>query len=849
MPFVGSQELPEPPHDIDRYRECRVIGSGPTSIVYEAQQHEPVRRTIALKILRRDTDSKEAVARFQRERQALAMMDHPHIAQIYDAGIHQGRPFFVMELVQGAMPITDYCDDRRLTIQDRLTLFMAVCEAIHHAHQKGVIHRDLKPTNVLVTETGGKHIPKVIDFGIAKAIGAPLTEDAEETKQGLVIGTLWYMSPEQLSGPNVDTRTDIYSLGVILYELMVGVHPLAGVERPRDVYKVRRLIETTDPSPPSKRFRGLRKEQGRIAEKRRVTPESLRRQVKGDMDAIVNKAMAKARDRRYESAQDLASDVQRHLDHQPVLAQVPNAVYVARKFVRRHKAGVTVAVSLVVAIMVGLALATVGMVRARQAEAVAAREAETAREVSAFLIGMFRQSDPIEARGEAITAREILDRGAERLNAELLEQPLTRARLLSVIGTVYMDLGLYEPASQMFQTALAVRREIYPDGHPDLAEGLNFLGGLAFRRGNYIEAEKHWLEALDIRERTLDDLHPDRAQSLTNLGALNAVRGKHDAARSLFSRALTIWDSILPADDPRLASTRNNLANLYWAEGQLDDAESLYRRALAVQDSVLGPDHPDVAMTLNNLASVNSDQGKYANAEPLLQRALAIREQNLEADHPDVATSLHNLALLYLRQGWYRDAEPLFERSLIIREAALGPEHHYVAQNLNNIGRLYLREARFDEAEAVLLRALAIRESVLGTEHPEVAASLVNLGELALIRDDQPAAESSFVRALAIQAPAVRRANPAMAEAFSGLARLYARQAKHREADSLFRRVLSIREETFGPEHPLVGETLMQLAELLRQMQRVDEAARLEDRAAAIEADVNARRRGVEGRI
>jgi non-specific serine/threonine protein kinase/serine/threonine-protein kinase len=471
-PFDGGT-----PQRIGDYRILQKLGEGGMGEVFEAEQERPVRRKVALKLIKWGMNTKQVVARFESERQALAMMDHPNIARVYDGGAtEQGRPYFAMEFVRGE-PITQYCDRHLLNTRERLKLFMQVCEGVQHAHQKGIIHRDLKPSNVLVAIQENKPVPKIIDFGVAKATEQRLTEKTVFTQMGVLIGTPEYMSPEQaeMTVLDIDTRTDVYSLGVMLYELMTGVLPFDPKElRSSGFDEIRRKIREEEPSKPSARISTLPD----VAKKRKIELPTLRRELKGDLDWITLRAMEKDRTRRYGSPNELAADVDRYLTDQPVLATPPSAVYRTRKFVRRHKVGVLAGAVVVLALLAGIAGTTIGLVRATRAEAEAKREAAAAKQVSDFLVDLFNVSNPSEARGSTITAREILDRGAERIEEELKDQPLVQAQMMHTMGKVYRSLGIYDEADSMLERAVDLRWSGAPAG-VELADSSHLAGVVA----------------------------------------------------------------------------------------------------------------------------------------------------------------------------------------------------------------------------------------------------------------------------------------------------------------------------------------------------------------------------------
>jgi tetratricopeptide (TPR) repeat protein len=698
-------------------------------VVYLAEQVEPVERRVALKIIKLGMDTRQIVARFETERQALAVMDHPNIAKVFDAGATEtGRPYFVMELARG-IPITDYCDRHKLPTRERLELFIAVCQAVQHAHQKGVIHRDLKPSNILVVIQDDRPVPKIIDFGIAKATDHRLAERTLFTEQGQLIGTPEYMSPEQaeMSGLDVDTRTDIYSLGVILYELLVGLLPFDAQKlRSAGFGEIQRIIRETEPPKASTRLSTQKETKAEIAAKRRTDAGSLVKLLRGDLDWITMKAMAKDRTHRYSTASELAADIKRHLRHEPVSAGPPSTVYRVRKYIRRHKLGVAAAAVVMLAVLIGTAGTTIGLLRAVRAEKKAVEEAATAQKVSDFLVDLFKVSDPSEARGNTITAREILDKGASQIDRELEAQPLVRARLMETIGTVYRSLGLYEQAKPMLEKALKLKKSIYGDDNLGVADTLHNLGIIYDDQGKYEEAASFFRQSLDIRSHKLGPDDPEVARSLNSLAIVYWNQEKYAEAEPLFERSLAIKEKALGPDHPDLANTLINLGILKHTQRKYEEAEAFFRRALAISEKKLGPEHPDLGTILNNLAALYEDQGRRAEAEPLYARCLKIWEKALGPDHPDVAIAVHNLANLYRNLGRYAEAEPLYLRSLNIWEKALGPDHPYVGISLRERANLYRDQGRYADAEPLYVRSLRIFEKNPDENRLNTAETLEN---------------------------------------------------------------------------------------------------------------------------
>jgi len=772
------------------------LGEGGMGEVFEAEQLEPVRRKVALKLIKRGMESKEVLARFDSERQALALMSHPNIAQVYDAGTTtDGRPYFVMEFVQG-VPVTQYCDTNRLSTAERLELFTEICNGVQHAHHKGVIHRDIKPSNVLVKIQDLKPVPKIIDFGVAKAIAQRLTEQTLFTAIGEFIGTPEYMSPEQaeMTELDIDTRTDVYSLGVVLYEMLVGAQPFDARELRRSGFdEMRRKIREEEPPRPSVRLSGMGEESTSAAKNRRSEPSTLARQLHGDLDWITMKALEKDRTRRYDSPGELAADIGRHLRNEPVLAGPPSTLYRLKKFMRRHTIGVAASALVVLALILGIAGTTVGMIRARTAEQAASREAEAAQEVSDFLVDLFETSSPEEARGASFTALQILERGGERISEKLVDQPLTQARLQATIGRVYEKMGLFDEAVPLVEKALITRRLHLGEEHVDVANSLGNLGDLHRKMGKFSEAEPYLKRTLEIREQLVGPFHPDVAQSL------------------------------------------NLLAVLYENSSRYAEAEPLYRRALEIQEKDLGPDHLDLAITLTNLAILMAKQGKYADSEPLFRRVLEIEKQELGEDHPRVPVALMNLAIAYKLQGKYEEAEPLYRRAIEIQERVLGPKHPALAATIQNLANVYQEQGRFDEAQPLYDRSLEISEEVLGRDHPDVGRTLDNLAQCNSKQGSFDEAEAQYRRALEIRENALGPEHHEVATNVLNLAGLLHHLGRYDEAETLYRRSLSIYRKILDPDHPTRRSAVEQYAELLRSTGRSAEALELEAEAGTPE--------------
>ncbi len=676
---------------IGSYHLLQPIGQGGMGEVWLAEQKQAVRRRVAIKLIKAGMDTREVVARFEAERQALALMDHPGIAKVFEAGsTPQGRPYFVMEYVIG-MPITDYCDKHKLTTRERLELFIRACDAVQHAHQKAIIHRDLKPSNILVSEVDGKPTPKIIDFGVAKATAQPLTDRSMVTRIGSIIGTPAYMSPEQADsrGEDIDTRTDVYSLGVILYELLISAlpHDFRNLRFDEVVHKLRE-----DEAPkPSTKLRTLGEQSTTTARNRRTEPRMLARQLRGDLDAITLKAIEKDRSRRYGSPSELGEDINRHLRNEPVTAHAPSVAYHARKYIRRHRLGVAVAAAAVVV------LAAFALAQALQLRRIT-RERDRADRITAFMTSMFKVSNPSEARGNSITAHEVLDKASSEVNTGLARDPELQAQMMQVMGTVYANLGLYPRAESLLRRSAEIRRSVLGPAHPDTLRSMSDLAVVLFEEGHYAETEKLQRQNIEILRRSLGPEHPDTLKSM------------------------------------------NNLANALRAEGRYPEAETLLRQVFDIRRRKLGLDHPDTVAPLNNLAIVVRDQGRYAEAEQLERQVLEIWRRTLGPEHPNTLKSMDNLAGTLEQEGRFAEAEQLSRQSLDVERHVLGQDHPQTLRAMMNLADLLMHMGKYAEAEEQFLEVRDIQRRVLGPDHPDTALSSYNLACVATHRGNPDAA-------------------------------------------------------------------------------------------------------------
>jgi len=691
---------------IGRYKLLEKLGEGGMGRVWKAEQVEPVKRVVALKVIKTIFDSEQVLARFAAERQALAVMDHPSIARVLDAGAtSNGRPFFLMELVEGSS-ITQFCESHGLPIREKLRLFVSVCQAVQHAHQKGVVHRDLKPSNVLVATYDGKPVAKIIDFGVAKATKGPLTEETIVTEFGAVVGTLEYMSPEQaeMNQPDIDTRSDIYSLGVMLYELLTGTTPLLREELRRSpLHEALRRIREEEPPKPSTRLGQYRNPITHISAGRRLEVSRLQSVLRGDLDWIVMKCLEKDRTRRYETANAVAMEIGRYLQNEPVLARPPSKAYRVRKLVQRNKLATALVAGVAMALVLGGAVSTWQAVRATKAEHKSSR-------VAGFLQEMLRGVGPSVARGrDTALLRDILERTAKTVEKDLRSEPEVELEIRDTIGAVYQELGDYTNSEAIFRRNLAMRRALLGERHPDVATSLNNLGIALSAEGKLREAEAAYHEALLLRTKRFGKEHKDVAASLNSLGTVLFDQQRLPQAEDMLRKALAMRKKLFGDEHADVAESLNALSLVLREEGKLAEAETLQRQALAMTRRILGEDHPNVGTSLNNLANILSAQGKFTEAEAMQRQELAFSKRLLGEDHPAIAVSLNNLALVLQGQNKLSEAEVVARQALELRRNTLQPNSADIAVSLGTLASVLLKERKLDEAEAFDREALGIR--------------------------------------------------------------------------------------------------------------------------------------------
>jgi serine/threonine protein kinase/lipopolysaccharide biosynthesis regulator YciM len=782
---------------IGPYKLIEPIGEGGMGTVWMAQQTEPIKRLVALKLIKSGMDTKLVIARFEAERQALALMDHPNIAKVFDAGTtgglpiedcrlkienpdanasssnlqssifnlqSSGRPYFVMELVKG-VPITKYCDEHHLTPRQRLELFVPVCHAIQHAHQKGIIHRDLKPSNVLVALYDGKPVPKVIDFGVAKAAGQSLTDKTLVTGFGAIVGTLEYMSPEQaeINQLDIDTRSDIYSLGVLLYELLTGSTPFSKKDlEAAGMLEMLRVIREVEPSKPSTKLSQLSSHHApgdepglgtrnvpatlaSIAANRGTEPAKLTKLVRGELDWVVMKALEKERNRRYETANGFAEDVQRYLADEPVIACPPSAAYRLRKFVRRNRRPVWAAAAIALSLVAGIIGTTGGLIwadQARQAESRRANAEKHANELaqkrlqqieagSEILDRVFADLDPLSEEREDKPLRVILGErlmmAAKQLEGNSIGDALVVAKLQNRLGVSLQNLGMAERAIPLLVSARETRTSELGRDHPDTLRTITNLATSYRHAGQFDQAISLRTEVLKSQQATLGADHPDTLSTMNSLALDCQEAGKLDQAVSLYEETLRRRSTSLGADNPETLRSMNNLAYGYQSIGKVHQALELYEDTLKLRKAILGADHHDTVRTMNNIATAYQSIGKLDQALLIYEECLRLRKTKLGADHPYTLKSMGNLAYGLRGAGRLDQALELYEETNKLMRAKWGNNHPDTLTSMNNLAMGYQAAGRLDQAIAMFQETLGLLRRKLGSDHPNTITIMDNL--------------------------------------------------------------------------------------------------------------------------
>jgi tetratricopeptide (TPR) repeat protein/tRNA A-37 threonylcarbamoyl transferase component Bud32 len=694
---------------VDKYSIKRVIGEGGMGVVYEAVQHSP-RRTVALKMMKHGVTSKSALRRFEYEAQTLGRLRHDGIAQIYEAGTwddgSEGRPWFAMEYLQGAKSLTQYCNDKKFGTRERLEIFSKVCAAVQHGHAKGIIHRDLKPSNILVTSSG---VPKVIDFGVARSTDSDLVVTTLQTDVGALIGTIQYMSPEQCDAdPNdIDTRSDVYALGVVLYELLCDQPPYA--LRHTAIHEAARIIREEEPAKPS----------------------SFDKRLRGDLETITLKALAKDRDRRYQSATALEEDLGRYIAGDPIAAKPPSAIEYLKRFARKHKAAAASIVAIFVVLVGAVIVISIFTVEAERQRVVAEHEKTRAEAVKDFVTTMLSSVDPATA---GVMDKElmmlVLSQAAQSVGQDFEDQPQVEAEIRGIIGTTYLGLGKHDEAESHLVKALEIRRELLGDAHPSTLSSISSMGNLLYAQGDYDEVMPYYMGVLETKRRVLGDGHPDTLKSINSMGRLLQRLGKYPEAMPYYVEALETSRRVLGDEHRDTLVLISNIGSLLDLQGKSDEAMPYCVEALKEKRRELGDTHPNTLNSIGNMGSLLYAQGKYDEAMPYYVEALEGRRRELGDEHPGTLNSIGNMGSLLRAQGKYDEAMPYYEEALNTKRRELGDTHPNTLISIGDMGSLLRAQGKYDEAMPYSVEALETTRRIQGDTHPDTLWSIRSLIKL-----------------------------------------------------------------------------------------------------------------------
>jgi eukaryotic-like serine/threonine-protein kinase len=730
---------------IGPYKIIQELGRGGMGVVYLVERaDDQYRKRMALKLVKRGMDTDDILQRFRSERQILASLEHPNIARLYDGGAtSDGRPYLVMEYVDGESILT-YCDRSALSIDERLKLFITVCKGVQYAHQHLIVHRDLKPSNILVTGEGDV---RLVDFGIAKLLQDSAVDDRAYTRPWARRITPQYASPEQFAGERITTASDVYSLGIILYELLTGTHPYrdASGNNTFGIPGTSRLVE----SPASRILKTGAEE---IYSARRTTKHALHRRIKNDLEAVVLTALHPEPQHRYQSAEQLLWDIERHLNRHPVSAHPPSTAYRMSKFISRNRAASASAFGLFLMTVIFVIFSWIQQIQTAHERDIARIERDKAQDVVVFLQNLMSAADPAFGgeRADTLRLRDFVTRSTEKVRNELSAQPVIQAQMLNILGNVHQNLGMHEQARTLLEEALAMRTNIYGREHPEVAESMNDLGVLLDKMGAYDDAEKYIRGALALRLSLLGSSHDAVAGSLTDLANLVHDKGNYDEAEAHYREALAVNTQVHGEFHQKTAVSIANLATILQRKGDLDEAESQYRKAMAIYEEFLGGEHPLVAGLANNLGLLLTDRGELEEAETLLHRALTMRRKIYGEVHPLVLSSLNNLASIIADRGNYSQAEIYYRESLLLRIKVHGEQSMPVAGALNNLADIMQKTGQFDEAIAHSRKALATAREAVGSGHPAIGIISGNLASKLQQRGSVSEAKEIYEGALAL---------------------------------------------------------------------------------------------------
>jgi len=804
------------------YRLLQKLGEGGMGQVWLAEQIVPVRRKVALKLIKGGMYDESALRRFQSERQSLAIMDHPAIAKVFDAGATpDGQPYFAMEYVPG-LAITDYCDQKKLRLRERLELFMRACEGVQHAHQKAIIHRDLKPANILVVEVDGKPVPRIIDFGLAKSVTPYLAGQSLDTQIGSFVGTPGYMSPEQADPAvqDVDTRTDVYSMGVILYELLSGFLPFDTIQwKKLPLDQVLRHLREDDPVKPSTKVSSARDASAPKAQARGTETGQLVSSLRGDLDWITMKTLDKDRNRRYGTPSEIAADIGRYLNNEPIVARPASVGYRLRKYVRRHSVAVTVAGGLFVLLGVFAGLQAVQLRRIT-------RERDRANRITEFMTNMFKVSQPSEARGNSITAREILDKSAKDIDTGLSKDSELQAKMMDTMGTVYRSLGLYPPSEALLSRSLAIKQARLGARDPETLSTAAGLASTLWNEGRFAEAEKLLRPTIEAQRRILGAENPATLRSMSDLAIVFHGQG-HDAdAEKLDRQIVEIERRVLGPEHPETLTSISNLALVLRDEGgRYAEAEKLNREVLDARRRTLGPDHPDTLRSIANLAfTLQSEGGRDAESESLIRGVLETQRRILGAEHPDTLRTIGTLAILLNRAGQRADGEQLMRELLEIQRRTQGSTSAGTLNTMSNLAATLVEEKKLAEAEQLGRQTLALQQEKYGTEHRDTLRTMLNLGATLQEEGKFADAEKMERQSLEVAHKVLKPENGIVPVLLYNLSTILDKQGHRAESEKTLREAIESARKALGPGDPNTPMFIYSLGGLLAREGRHEEA-------------------------
>jgi eukaryotic-like serine/threonine-protein kinase len=814
--------------NVGPYKILKELGRGGMGRVFLAERaDEQFQQNVALKLLHTGFTHDNQTLRFLNERQILASLNHKNIAGLLDGGITgHGQPWFTMEYVEG-LPIDQYCIENRLTINQRLELFTDVCSAVQYAHQKLIVHRDLKPSNILVKTDG---TVKLLDFGIAKALNHDeiSAEHIPVTKTGLLPLTPAYASPEQVKGETITTASDIYQLGIVLYEILAGCRPYDVTGRtPSEIEQIICEQPLTLPSTAVTKIAADEKNgQSSSHETGSVQVLELRelqKKLKGDLDTIILKALRKESGRRYSSAEQLAEDLRLYLAGMPVASHPDSRIYRTGKFIRRHKPAVFSAAAIAL-LLFGYAITiTWHSQRTQAALSQARQEAAKAEQVTGFLMGMFEAGRPGESPDDTITARELLERGIEEAE-RLDDQPEIQAQMYEVVGRVYQSLGQYSLAKSPLENSLTIRKALFGDNHPETARSLYQLGLMYHRTGDFEKAGRLHRDALKIRRLHFGNEHETVASSLNSIAEVLHASGDFEEAEEMYRKVLPMRRQLLGEEHPDVNSTLFRLGNLLQERGRFEEAEEKLKQSLELAKKLKGERHIDTGSNMIGLALLLRQQGKLDEAEQFNLQGLEIYQEGLDEDHPYIAAAVNNLAVILYDREDYERAIPLYYDALERYKSILGDEHPGIATMIDNLGAAYSRSGNFRQAESYYREALKMRLNLLDPGHPDVASSLNNLGSVLRRMGQYQEAENHLLGAVEIRREKLGGNHPALARSITHLARLHLDQDYPDDAEPLIREALAIRQEVYPENHPEIAESLSLLGTCLSKLGEYEDA-------------------------